>query len=315
MLYICVAKKRIFLCKRFIMKQFYFLSILLMFGAMVTTGCTEQSSKYKRLQAQLDSVQVAAAVQNAEFEEIFATLNDIEQGLKSIRETETLLQIQSIRGGELSVSAREQMKSNIQYIAATLEEYKAQISRLEADQKLQSTQFQRRLKSITEELESKQKLIEDLSIQLDEKERQLTIQTQQIVSMDQNITTLKADLTALEKEREQQMEKLGEQELQIYTAFYVVGDKRSLIAVNVLTKGGLFKSAKVSYQAEQSAFHPIDTRNVFTIPLQAKKGKVLSVHPSGTYSLDPDGNGILSLNITHPDSFWSHTKYLIVKIN
>ena len=297
------------------MKQFSFLSILLFLGVLSFIGCTEQSSKYKRLQAQLDSVQVAAAVQNAEFEEIFATLNDIEQGLKSIRETETLLQIQSIRGGELSLSTREQMKSNIQYIAATLEEYKEQISRLEADQKLQSAQFQKRLKSITEELESKQKLIEDLSIQLDEKERQLTVQTQQIVSMDQSIATLKADLSALEKESEQQVEKLGEQERQIYTAFYVVGDKSSLIAVNVLTKGGLFRSAKVSYHTEQSAFHPIDIRSVLTIPLQAKKGKVLSVHPTGTYTLDPDENGILSLNITNPDSFWSRTKYLIVKIN
>ena len=297
------------------MKQFAVLYILILSGSLAITGCTEQSGKYKRLQAQLDSIQVAVTIQNAEFEEIFATLNDIEQGLKSIRETENLLQIQSFRGGELSVSTRAQMKSNIQSIAAALEAYKEQIARLEADQKYQSAQFQRRLKNITEELEAKQKLIEELRVQLDEKERHLAIQAQQIRAMDQSISELKADLTTLEKEHSNQVVKLGEQDRQIYSGYYIVDDKQGLIHAKVLSKGGLFHPAKVSYQAEQSAFNQIDIRNVTSIPLYAKKGKILSLHPSGTFTLNPDGNGVLSLHINNPELFWNHTKYLIIKVN
>jgi len=298
------------------MKQFIVLYMLIQSVVLfITTGCTEHSDKYKRLQAQLDSLQVAVTIQNAEFEEIFATLNDIEQGLKSIRETENLLQIQSIRGGELSVSTRAQMKSNIQYIAAALEDYKAQITRLEADQKYQSAQFQRRLKNITEELEAKQKLIEELSVQLDEKERQIAIQTQQIIAMDQSISELKADLNTLENERAEQVVKLGEQDRHIYSGFYIVDDKQGLIHAKVLSKGGLFRPAKVSYQAEQNAFNQIDIRNVTSIPLYAKKGKILSIHPLETYALYPDANGILSLHINNPELFWNHTKYLIIKVN
>jgi DNA repair exonuclease SbcCD ATPase subunit len=289
---------------------------LILFLCTVLIGsCVEQSGKYKQLQAQIDSIQVVSALKNAEFEEIFATLNEIEQGLKSIRETENLLQINSTTSGELSVSAREQIKNDIQYIAATLEEYKAQIIRLERDKKYQSTQFQKRLKSITEELESKQKLVESLVHQLEESEKQLTLKTQQIVSMDQSIATLKADLIKKEKRSEQQVVKMGEQERQIYSGYYIKGDKSELIAAKVLSKGGLFRAAKISYQTEQSAFNHIDIRNVLSIPLDAKKGKILSIHPAGTYTLDPDDNGLLSLRITNPISFWEHTKYLIIKIN
>ena len=290
-------------------------SLILLFCATILCSCVEQTGKYKQLQAQLDSIQVASAVKNAEFEELFTTLNDIEQGLKSIRETENLLQIQSSHGGELSLSAREQMKNDIQYIAATLEEYKAKITRLENDQKYQSSQFQKRLKSIMEELESKQMLIDDLSRQLEETEKKLTIKTLEIVSMDQSIAALKADLSSMEKESERQMVTISEQDRQLYSGYYFMGNKSELIAAKVLSKGGLFRAAKVSYQAEQDTFNQIDIRSARYFPLHTKKGKVLSIHPAGSYALEPDDNGILSLHVTNPDSFWEHTKYLVIKVN
>ena len=288
---------------------------LFLLCASIACGCVEQTDKYKQLQAQLDSVQVAAAAQNAEFEEVFATINEIEKGLKSIRETENLLQIQSATGGELTISAREQIKNDIQFIAAAIEEYKSKITRLEKEQKAQSAQFQKRLKTITQELESKQKLIEDLSHQLDEKERQLTIKTQQIVSMDQSIATLKADLTSMERERERQVVKMGEQDRRIYSGYYIIGNKSELITSKVLSKGGLFRAAKVSYQAEQSAFNEIDIRIVTSIPLNAKKGKVLSIHPAGSYYLGSNAQEALTLQIINPALFWEHTKYLVIKID
>ncbi|MCL1974521.1 MAG: hypothetical protein FWG54_06885 [Bacteroidetes bacterium] len=285
------------------------------FLLLVSTGCVEQTGKYKRLQAQLDSIQVATTAKDAELDEAFATLNEIEQGLKSIRETENLLKLQSVQGGEISASVREQMKSDIQYIAATMAAYKAQITKLEQDKKYQSAQFQKRLQSITAELESKTRLIEDLSRQLDEKDRLLVIKTEQIISMDQSIAMLKNDLIQLEQSNVQQLNKISELDRQMYSGYYIIGNKSELIAAQVLSKGGLFRAAKVSYQAEKSAFRQIDIRRIFDIPLEAKKAKVLSIHPTGTYSLDSDDNGLLTLHIVNPNSFWEQTKYAVIKID
>ena len=67
-----------------------------------------------------------------------------------------------------------------------------------------------------------------------------------------------------------------------------------------MSKGGLFKSAKISYQAEQSAFVKIDIREVKEIQINAEKAKVLSVHPTGTYTLEPGANGMQVLKISTP---------------
>ena len=72
--------------------------ILFAAGAMMVIGlgsCVENSGKYKALQAQLDSLQNSYNVQGAELDEVFATINEIEQGLSSIRESESILAVQS----------------------------------------------------------------------------------------------------------------------------------------------------------------------------------------------------------------------------
>lgn len=87
-----------------------------------------------------------------------------------------------------------------------------------------------------------------------------------------------------------------------------------MIAANVMSKGGLFRSAKISYQAEKSAFVKIDIREVSEIALNVKRAKVLSVHPTGTYALEEDADGMLYLRISNPQRFWEQTKYLVIQI-
>ena len=65
--------------------------ILIVMAALFSlnlSSCVENSSKYKALEAKLDSLQVSHRMQGAELDELFATINSIEQGLSSIRETE-----------------------------------------------------------------------------------------------------------------------------------------------------------------------------------------------------------------------------------
>ena len=285
------------------------------FLCLSCVGCVEQSSKYRELQAQLDSIQITSAQRDAEFDEVFAVLNEIEKGLQTIRETERMLTIQSVVGGEISAKAREQMKNDMSFVIATLESYKAQIATLEKEKRSQSTEFQKRLNSLSAELETKTRLIEDLSAQLAERDRLLRLQSEQIVSLDESISGLKQDLGALQQESVRKEHKIEAQDYTIFSAYYILGEKSDLIAANVMSKGGLFRAAKISYQAEQNAFTRIDIREVKQIPLHSKRAKVLSIHPAGTYTLDADDNGALTLHISRPEVFWEQTKYLVVKLN
>lgn len=295
------------------MKKILVLSLLALV-VFSLSSCVESSSKYKALQAQLDSLGTASSAKSVEFEEVFATLNEVENGLKSIRETENILVLQSQKGGaEVKENSREQLKADVVAIGEAIQSYKKQIDKLKNDGRIQSSQFKKRLAALTLELESKSVLIADLGRQLEEKDRQLVVKTQQIESLDKAVSNLRDDVSSLSQTASSQNETIATQDAQINTAYYIIGTKTELIAANVMSKGGLFKSAKISYNAEQSAFVKIDIREVKEIQLNAEKAKVLSIHPTGTFILEPGVNGMQVLKISQPTTFWEQTKYLVIQ--
>jgi hypothetical protein len=149
---------------------------------------------------------------------------------------------------------------------------------------------------------------------LEEKEAELVVKTEQIATLDEAVATLQTDISTLKEEKEVQKETIATQDQLLNTAFYIVGNKNDLISARVLSKGGLFRPARISYEAEQSTFMRIDIRKTSAIRLNSKKAKVLSLHPAGTYSLDQNESGLLVLNITSPSAFWEQTKYLVIEI-
>ena len=62
-------------------------------------------------------------------------------------------------------------------------------------------------------------------------------------------------------------------------------------------------------------FTAVDMLKLHDIPFDSKKAKLLTNHPEGTYELQKDNEGYLTLVITNPDSFWSLSRYLVVELN
>lgn len=295
------------------MKQF--LSLLtVVFILSSLTSCVESSKKYKTLLAQMDSLTLVKDSTSAELEQVFETLNEVENGLKSLREAENILALQTQSGKELTLNTREQMKSDVAAISEAIAGYKSQIEKLKNENRIKSAEFKKRLDILSMELEEKSVLIADLQKQLEEKDSQLRLKTQQIATLDQAVNNLRSDVSSLSQEKEAQKETIATQDQLLNSAFYISGTKDELIAAKVLSKGGLFRSARISYEAEQSAFVKIDIRDVNEINLNAKRAKILSVHPTGTYSVEPDENGMQVIKISSPASFWEQTKYLVIQI-
>lgn len=286
---------------------------LIVFTIFSLSSCVEKTGKYKKLQAQLDSLSLVKEATSAELEEVFATLNEVENGLKSLREAENIFALQTQSGGELSLNSREQMKSDVTAIGEAIAGYKQQIEKLKNDNRINSSQFKKRLEALSLELEEKSALILDLQKQLEEKDSQLRVKTQQIASLDKAVSNLRSDVSSLTQEREEAKETIATQDQLLNSAFYIAGPKNELIEAKILSKGGLFRSARISYEAEQSAFIKIDIREVREISLNTRRAKVLSVHPTGTYSLEADEQGMQILKISSPAMFWEQTKYLVIQ--
>ncbi len=282
--------------------------------AFSSTSCVESSQKYKDLEAKLEALQSGYDLKAQELDEIFAVINEVEQGLSSIRESENIITVQAQDTDGLSVNlgTKEQIKNDMKAIEEAIKHYQEKIDKLTKENKIQSSQFKKRLKALQNELKEKAELIAGLSQQLDETKAQLTIKTQEVSTLNEVVSNLKNEVSNLNVSNTELSGKVAAQDKELYTAYYIVGSKDELIDAGVMTKGGLFKSAKVSYQSEKDVFVKIDYREVSSINTNAKKVKIMSVHPKGTYALE-QVDGVVILNISHPDEFWEQTKYLVIQ--
>ena len=64
----------------------------------------------------------------------------------------------------------------------------------------------------------------------------------------------------------------------------------------------------------KSYFTKIDIRVDKEIKLMSKSAKILTMHPSGSYTLQRNANKTYVLRITNPQIFWSTSKYLVVQV-
>ena len=282
-------------------------------AAIVLSSCVENSSKYKQLQALLDSLQGTHGTQKNMLDEVFATLNEVEEGLVDIRQKENIITAETNKDGlDVPESQRVRLMEDVIAVKDAINRYKEKIEQLKKDSNLKSVEFKKKLNSLQKELEQKSRTIENLQGLLKEKDLIISQKEQTIDSLEHHASDLKEDITVLTGEKEELKDKVASQDRALFAAYYIVGSKEDLIEAGVISKGGLFKSAKVSYEAEKTSFIKIDYREISTINTNSQKAKVLSNHRKGTYSIEEvDGEAII--NISDPEGFWEQTKYLVIQ--
>lgn len=296
------------------MRKSAFLMVLVSIVAL--SSCVENSQKYKDLEARLEALQSDYGLQTKELDAVFATLNEVEMGLKSIRESENIITVQSQTedGIDISADSKEQIKLDMESIQQTIKNYQKKIEELKKDNRIKSAQFKKRLNALSAELKEKSELIKNLTEQLNAKNAQLELKTKEIASLGEVVSHLKEEVVSLSNEEKRLKDKVAMQEKELNSVYYFVGTKEELIEADVITKGGLFKSAKISYQSEKDTFVKIDYREITSINTNAKRAKVLSIHPKGTYAIEVF-DGEATLIISDPESFWEQTKYLVIQTN
>ena len=128
-----------------------------------------------------------------------------------------------------------------------------------------------------------------------------------------NLSTDKENLTnektKLQSENTQKTQTISNQDKQLNTAWYVFGTKKELKANNILKDGKVLREG-----FNRNYFTKIDIRVDKEIKLYSKSAKILTAHPSSSYSLSKDTNGQYVLRINDPESFWSTSKYLVVQV-
>ena len=130
-----------------------------------------------------------------------------------------------------------------------------------------------------------------------------------ITELDATINTLNSNVSDLQEESARKTETINTQDKQLNTAWYVFGTKKELKEQRILDGDKVLES-----NFNKSYFTKIDIRVDKEIKLMSKSAKILTMHPSGSYTLQRNANKMYVLRITNPQIFWSTSKYLVVQV-
>lgn len=288
------------------MKPTFFTFVILL---IFLTSCGKQSSDYRSLKAQNDSLQNAKTKLQEEVDGYFSDMNQIEQNIEKIKSTENVISVQPA-GKELSEDIRSKISEDMTYINDMLEANKAELSRLKTKirkSSFKSSQLEHTISRLTKSLEEETTKVALLQVELAEKDSI-------IIKLDTKVNDLGKNVEDLSTENKTKETKIKEQDETIHTAWYVFGTLNELKQQKIVTTDGILRTQKVLQRDfNKNYFVRIDARNTKSIPLYSTHAKILTSHPKSSYTLDKE-NGNFVLIILDTDEFWSISKYLVVEV-
>jgi chromosome segregation ATPase len=279
---------------------------LVAFALIFTSSCVKNSSEYKKLQAEKDSLALVNTKNATEMEEILSLLNEVEDNFKSIKSAENYLSVQSNNPAELAPSTRDRIHSDMKLITETLEKNRQKIADLENKLKnssVQSMQLQQSVNKLRLELDQKTMALVTLNEELERKNRQIS-------ELSASVSNLSKDVQELRVQSNTQQKTINQQQKEITTVYYCFGTSNELKKQKILVNDQIGSNFNRDYFIKVP-----DYNKLYTIQLWAKKGKLVSKHPDGSYEFVKDANNQVELRILDPANFWSLTKYLVVLVN
>jgi len=105
---------------------------------------------------------------------------------------------------------------------------------------------------------------------------------------------------------------------EMHTAYYIVGNSADLQKWNLVDKQGGFlgigQTAKLSNNLDHNMFTEIDYTKTTVIPINSKGVRIVTTHPTGSFTVNKKGRLVESITIDDPERFWSTSKYLVVTL-
>lgn len=281
------------------MKKFFIMGVCAC--AFFMTSC--DFGKTEKAEKERDSIASVLEARDAELEEMFATLNAVQDGFREINEAEGRVDLST--GSDIK-SDRARIENDMEFIVNKLAENKAQLEKLQKqlnNSNYKSSELRKTVEKLTKDLQEKTQQIVELQKELDAKNIH-------IAKLDSTVNALSTDVATLQGENETKDKIVDAQDKMINKAWYVFGTKKELKNHKILDDGEVLKNNDF----DKEYFTEIDIRDVKEIPLSSKKVSLKTTHPEGSYSLVKDNKGQYTLVIEDPNAFWSVSRYLVVLV-
>lgn len=278
--------------------------LLIAFSALALTACKEQKPKVDLTAAhQRDSLQLIVSQKDNEINDMMGTLNDIQEGFREINEAENRVNLE--KSGSEGANSEEHIRENIQFIQSAMKQNRELINKLRQqlrESSFSGGQLRRTIDNLTAQLEEKDQQLQQLRVELDAKDIHIS-------QLDETISNLNTNVTSLTNESTEKTQTISQQDKQLNTAWFVFGTKDELKEQRIIEDNRVLQS-----NFNKDYFTKIDIRIDKEIKLYSKYARLLTAHPSSSYTLKQDVNKQYVLRIDNPQQFWSTSKYLVVLV-
>lgn len=278
-------------------KVIYFACLI----AFALTGCTQRKTS-TAVDPANDFLQQVIAQRDSEINDMMGTLNEITEGFRQINEAENRVSI--VKDGE-GTNKRQQIKENIQFISNTMQRNRELIKKLQQqlrDSRFNGGELKKAIENLMQQLDEKNQQLQQLRTELDSKDIH-------IAELDETVNSLNSNVSNLKNESDQKSQTISNQDKLLNTAWFVFGTKKELKDQHILANGKVLE-----FSFNKNYFTKIDIRMDKEIKLYSKSARVLTMHPSSSYTLSRDANNQYILRINNPQIFWSTSKYLVVLV-
>lgn len=264
----------------------------------------EQESKDPNAET-IDSLRQALTQSQNESNDLIETLSQIQDGFDQINEAEGRVSVENKQGERANKQA---IIENMEFIQRTMKLNRELISNLQ-QQLRNANQSDKRTKAKLEEMVNNyNKQLEDKQKQIDELRAQLAERDIKIAEQGEQINALNTSVNDLNQKNEEKARTVAAQDKELNTAYYVFGTKKELREQRILKSGDVLKSNDFN----KDYFTRIDLRVTKQIRLYSKSAKLMTNHPTGSYTLEKDAQNQYVLRINNPQEFWSVSKYLVI---
>ena len=267
----------------------------------------QSRADYSSLQAdeQATSARYAAAID--EVAAIQESLRDIDLGDQGTQ----ALQTQLSQEQSLSKDQSEQTMARIAEIKTGVERANNRIKELED-----------KLKQSDVHVAGLEKLIKGLRATVAEKEKEIAALQTRVGELQTQVTGLQTEVAAGKETIRQHEETIQQQTTTLETSrkrmgtvYYTIGTKKDLSRQGLVeSKGGVLglgKTLRPTGRTDGGKFTQMDTDYATVIPIAAKKAKVVTAQPAGSYELAATPDQQLELRILDADAFRT-VKYVII---
>ena len=268
-------------------------------GIALLWSCSEKPEVDPQLdQLKADNAQGLAKVaeRDSMINDLFGTMNRISENLRAIRSKQGQL-LEPADAAEQGGDMEQRIMGDLESIDGLLNENRQLLDKL-----------RKQAKGNAAAISELERTVASLEASMQEKDQEIGTLKEQLASTNSSLATL------IEMYRDKsQLSDMQRTELN--TAYYIVGTSKELRERGVLSKeggvigiGGVNKLNTASLPV--NAFTRIDVVRTSEIVLGAKKAKLATSHPEGSYRLE-GGNKLVVLDA---NAFWSISKYLVVEV-